>query len=268
MHGALKQSVEFCLPRRENCRMIAPMTIHWDFALILLFLGVLAPWLGYRRVRRLMLIPATTSMERLALYGSTIAVQWVATAVILWRVIAHGSRPAELGFSVGDEKLTISIAVVLTFLLLANQIASIRRLAARPSEIKGMIAELSLKIFPQDSVERLAFVALVCTVAICEELIYRGFVQALFQGWTGGSITAGIVLSALFFAVAHVYQGRRGLISTFIIGILFAGVRAGTGSLIPSICAHFAADLVAGLLAPVKLGPALRARLQQSESSA
>jgi CAAX protease family protein len=240
------------------------MTIHWDFAVILVSLGLLVPWLGYRRVRRLMLIPATTSMERLALYGSTIAFQWLATAIILWRAMADDSPPAELGIAFGDAKLTVSIAVVLTLLLLTNQIASIRRLAAKPSEIKGMIAELTLKIFPQDRVERLAFVALVSTVAVCEELIYRGFVQGLFQSWAGDSVTAGIVISTLFFAVAHLYQGRRGLISTFIIGILFAGARAGTGSLIPSICAHFAADLAAGLLAPVKLGAALRARFEQS----
>lgn len=244
------------------------MTMHWDYAVILVFLGALAPWLGNRRVRRLMLIPSTTSMERLALYGSTTALQWVATAVILWRVMANGSRPWQIGLSAGNGKLTASVAVLLSLLLLINQIASIRRLAAKPAEIKGIIAELALKIFPQDNIERLAFVALVSTVAVCEELIYRGFVQGVFEGWLGSSVVAGVVLSSAFFAAAHVYQGRRGLISTFVIGVVFAGVRAGTGSLIPSICAHFAADLAAGLLAPVKLGPSIRAMAERGETSA
>jgi uncharacterized protein len=241
------------------------MTMHWDFAAILAFFGVGAPWLGYRRVRRLMQIPMTTGTERLALYGSTIAFQWLATAIILWRAVAHGVRPAQLGLTAGDVKLAVSIAVLLSLLLLTNQVVSIRRLAAKPSEIKGMIVQLALKIFPQNRVERLAFVALVSTVAVCEEIIYRGFIQGLFQGWAGDSITAGIAISALFFSVAHVYQGRRGLFSTFIIGIVFAGVRAGTGSLIPSICAHFAADLAAGLLAPAKLVPAIKAKLHETE---
>lgn len=244
------------------------MTMHWDFAIILVFLGGAAPWLGYRRVRRLMQIPSTTSMERLALYGSTISFQWLATAVILWRAMAYGTKPAALGLDVGGVKLTVSIAVVLSLLLLINQVASIRRLTARPGEIKGMIAELALKIFPQNQIERLAFVALVSTVAVCEEVIYRGFVQGVFQGWAGGSIAAGVTISAVFFSVAHLYQGRRGLVSTFIIGLVFAGVRAGTGSLVPSVCGHFAADLVAGFLAPIKLGPALRARIRDSQPSA
>lgn len=242
------------------------MTMHWDYAAILVFLGVLLPWLGYRRVRRLMLIPSTSSMERLALYGSTIAFQWIATAVILWRAMTNGARPWQMGLSAGNGKLTASVAILLSLLLLINQIASIRRLVAKPSELKGIIAELALKIFPQDNIERLAFVALVSTVAVCEELIYRGFVQGVFEGWLGSAV-AGVVLSSAFFAVAHVYQGRRGLISTFVIGVVFAGVRAGTGSLIPSICAHFAADLAAGLLAPVKLGPAIRARTERAGTS-
>jgi len=260
---ALRRRVELALTIKKRL-LYAPMTMHWDFAVILAFFGIAAPWLGYRRVRRLMQIPMTTSTERLALYGSTIAFQWLATAIILWRAMAHGVRPAQLGLAGGDLKLSVSIAVLLSLLLLVNQVVSIRRLAAKPAEIKGMIVELALKIFPQNQVERLAFVALVSTVAVCEEVIYRGFVQGVFRGWMGDSITAGIVISAIFFAVAHVYQGRRGLLSTFVIGIMFAGVRAGTGSLIPSICAHFATDLAAGLLAPVKLRPAIKARLQET----
>ena len=230
--------------------------MHWDYIVIILFLGVVAPLLGYFRVRRLMQVPFTTSMERLALYASTIAVQWVIVGVILWRTAVHQSTPRDLGLVLLNGKLTASVAVLLSLLLLANQIFSIRKLAANPQEIKGIIVELALKIFPQSQVERLAFVALVVTVAICEELIYRGFVQGLCQS-VGGSILAGIFGSALFFAAAHVYQGRRGLISTFIVGAIFATVRWWTGNLLPSVCAHFATDLAAGLYAPEKLRSAL-----------
>lgn len=243
-------------PRGSMICSVADM--HWDYIVILLFLGAIAPILGYFRVRRLMQVPFTTSLERLALYASTIAVQWVIVGVILWSTAVHGLAPRDLGLVLLDGKLTASVAVLLSLLLLANQIFSIRKLAANPQEIKGMIAELALKIFPQSQVERLAFVALVVTVAICEELIYRGFVQGLFQH-LGGSILAGIFGSALFFAAAHVYQGRRGLISTFIVGTIFATVRWWTGNLLPSVCAHFAADLAAGLYAPEKLRSALAA---------
>jgi uncharacterized protein len=164
--------------------------------------------------------------------------------------------------TVRSGEFTVSAAVLLSLVLLANQVFSIRKLAANPREIRGMIAELAFKIFPQNQVERLAFVALVVTVAICEELIYRGFVQGLVQN-IGGSVLAGVFGSALFFAAAHLYQGRKGLISTFVVGLLFATARWWTGNLVPSMCAHFAADLAAGLYAPGKLGPALAARARE-----
>jgi membrane protease YdiL (CAAX protease family) len=106
---------------------------------------------------------------------------------------------------------------------------------------------------PQNTTERLAFFALVVTVAICEEILYRGWAQRFFQDLSGGSVVVAIIGSAALFSIAHIYQGRRGLIATFIVGAVFSGVRAWTGSLLPTMAAHFAADLAAGLLAPVWL---------------
>jgi hypothetical protein len=112
---------------------------------------------------------------------------------------------------------------------------------------------LALKLFPQDDIERLVFFGLVATVAICEELIYRGFVQRVFERWSGDQVFAGILGSAVFFALAHLYQGTRGLASTFLIGLLFSVIRALTGSLLAPMIAHFVADLTVGLLAPGRL---------------
>lgn len=225
----------------------------WDFAIILLFLGLAVPWLGYRRVRRLMQAPSITTIERLGLYVSTLILQWVITGLVLWRTRAHAIRPAQLGLSVPRPFLTATVSAVVSLLLLVNQLFAIRRLASRPQEIKGMIPQLARKIFPQNRIEQFVFVALVVTVAVCEETIYRGFVQSVFQDLLTGSVIGGVVLSAVFFSMAHVYQGRRGLISTFAIGLVFASVRAWTGSLVPSISAHFVADLVVGLRAPIRL---------------
>lgn len=238
--------------------------MHWDFVVILLFLGGVVPWLGHRRVRRLLRVPFTTTTDRLALYASTIAVQWVVVAIVLWRTAVRGIHPARLGLAVPDPWLTISASIILSLVVLANQVFSIRRLTAQPTEIRGVLPELALKIFPQTDIERLVFVALVTTVALCEELIYRGFVQRIFQDVCRGSALAGIVISAIFFALAHVYQGRRGIVSTFTVGVIFATMRWWTGSLIPTAFAHFVADLVVGLLAPKRLRAALLAKTAET----
>jgi len=236
--------------------------MHYDFVLILLFFAIAVPLLGRRRVRQLLAMPDTTKMDRLALYASTIAFQWLAAAVVFWRANAHGISAAQLGLVIPNVRLTLIVSICLAGLILANQLASLRRLTAHSEEMKGTIVQLALKIFPRDNLERLVFFALVSTVAVCEELIYRGFVQYVFQAWLWGVMIAGVICSAALFALAHLYQGVRGLASTFVIALLFAGVRAWTGSLVAPLVGHFVADLTVGLLAPSRLRAAQGTQIQ------
>jgi hypothetical protein len=103
--------------------------MHWDFALILLFLGIALPLLGRRRVRQLMQSPSTTKLDRLSLYASTLAFQWFAAGVILWRAAAHGLRATQLGLAIENPYLTVTVATVLAVFVLMNQLIS---LAASP----------------------------------------------------------------------------------------------------------------------------------------
>jgi len=246
--------------------MFSSDVMHWDFALILIFFATAVPLLGRRRIRQLMRMPETTKRNRLTLYASTVAFQWLAVAVVLWRTSTHHIPLTRLGIAVPRPALTAIVSIVLAALVLANQLVSLRRLATHPAEAKGVLPQLALKIFPQDSIERLAFFAVVVTVAVCEELIYRGFVQRVFEDWSGGLIIAGILGSAIMFGLAHLYQGPRGLITTFVVGLLFAAIRAWTGSLLAPLIAHFVADITAGLLAPSRLRSALA--MSSGEASA
>ena len=63
--------------------------------------------------------------------------------------------------------------------------------------------------------------------------------------------------SAVLFALAHLYQGMRGVFTTFIVGVLFSLIRAWTGSLMAPLVAHFITDIVAGFLAPPRFRAAL-----------
>jgi membrane protease YdiL (CAAX protease family) len=105
---------------------------------------------------------------------------------------------------------------------------------------------------PRNSKEKVFFSALAFTAGVSEEFLYRGFVytafyRAVVNYGPPGSIAG--VLSSLWFSLAHLYQGRRGLITTFVVGLILVSVRIWTGSLIPVIVAHAAIDLVAGLYA-------------------
>jgi len=231
-------------------RMLIRAPLPWDFIVILIVLAVIVPWRGAVRVRALMRRESLSSVDRLTLYASTIAFQWLATAIILWRANVHGYRLADLGLALPSPWLAAIVAIALSALITFNQAVSIRRLATLPSERQGFMRSLTLKLMPQNAPERLAFFALVTTVALCEEIIYRGFIQRLFFNLSGGATMIAILGAAVFFSLAHLYQGRRGLIVTFFAGAIFSAVRAWTGTLIPTMAAHFVADLSVGLLAP------------------
>jgi uncharacterized protein len=231
--------------------------MHWDFAVILLFFATVVPILGRRRIQQLTRMPATTKFDRLRLYGSTVLFQWMAAAIVLWRAHAHQLSSRALAIAIPTPLLSATSAVLLGALVLANQLLSIRRFANHPEEIRGILPQLAVKIFPQDNIERLGFFALVVTVAICEEVIFRGFAQEVFQSWAHDLAVVGVIGSAMLFALAHLYQGKRGLISTLVVGLVLSGVRLLTGSLMAPMVAHFVADLSAGMLIPKRLADAL-----------
>lgn len=228
---------------------MARQLLPWDFALILLALGVIVPWRSTVRVRALLRAPSISSKDRLALYASTIAFQWLAAAIVLWRAFARGYQAADLALKMPRPLLVAAASLALSSLLGASQFFGLRRLSTQPEERHAFLRNFTRKVLPQNDVERLVFIALVASVALCEEVLYRGFVQRLFQNLTN-SVLLGLVSSAALFSLAHIYQGRRGLYSTFAIGVGFSAVRVWTLSLAPGIAAHFVADVIPGLLFP------------------
>ena len=206
--------------------------MHWDFALILLFFAIAVPLLGRRRIRQLLAAAETTKQDRLRLYASTVAFQWIAVAIIIWRARAHGISTADLGLAISNPVLTAAVAISLTALVLGNQILALKGLSLDSQAAQGQLQQVALRIFPRDNTERIVFFFLVATVAICEEIIFRGFFQRVFGMWAGGLTLIGVFGSAALFGVSHLYQGRRGVIVTFVVGLIFSAVRAWTGNLL------------------------------------
>jgi membrane protease YdiL (CAAX protease family) len=231
----------------------------WDFLVILAILAVVVPWRGSVRVRQLIARPNLTAHARILLYASTIAFQWLAASVAFWRCIERGLSRADLGLVRGDPGRTVAVAIGVTSLLALLQWIGSRRLRRQPLPQGSRIRQIMIKLMPETRSDSLVFIALVCTVAICEEFLYRGFAYAAIFRAANNSVTIALVGSSALFALAHSYQGRQGLLNTFILGLVFAACRAWTASLLPSMLAHLAVDLMAGFLIPRGLKAAVQA---------
>src|SRR5579862_9613306 len=75
----------------------------WDFWVIFFVLAVVVPWRGRIRLKHLLAKPRVDSHERISLYISTIAFQWIAVGIAAWRAWAHGYTSHDLGLGTGPN---------------------------------------------------------------------------------------------------------------------------------------------------------------------
>lgn len=121
---------------------------------------------------------ASRLVDRMPLYASTIAFQWLMVCVILWRIVAHRVSLQQLGMALLRPAFTTAVTVPLAGLLFANQMFSLPYLTSSTVE--------------RDSTAHLDFVLLVVMVVVCVELIYQGLGQFVSYDLTA-LVSAGIV---------------------------------------------------------------------------
>lgn len=221
----------------------------WDFWLIFLVLGVALPWRGRMRLKKMLAAPQMTSRERLLLYGSTIAFQWIFTGFTGWRAWARGMTREDLGLVPHGGVRVLLAAIVGAAMLAAFQWLNLRRMGSSSSKAGEFMRDLAGRILPQTTRELVPYLGLAATAGLCEEFLYRGFAMAaLFH--VGLSPWAVVLISSVLFGLAHLYQGRGGLVGTLLIGVVFGIARVAYDGLVPVMAWHFAIDAVAGVAGP------------------
>jgi uncharacterized protein len=243
---------------REKC---SDSRMPWDIWLIFLVLGLVLPWRGRARMKKLLALPQVSKMERLTLYASTIAFQWLAVAVVAWRAWAHGFTASQLGLTIHDRTRILVASIAGAATIAALQWLNLRRVGRIPAGARGPIQAIAERILPQSTVELLPYFALAITAGLCEEFLYRGFAMAVLEQ-VGLQTWAVVLLSSALFGLAHSYQGRGGIVMTMLIGIILALGRITFDSLIPAIFWHSAVDVVAGTVGPRYLTPKTNVTLE------
>jgi membrane protease YdiL (CAAX protease family) len=221
----------------------------WDLWLIFLTLAIVLPWRGRERMKKLLAEPQVSSIERLGLYASTIAFQWFAAAVVAWRAVAHGFTAAQLGLTIHGRTRVLAASLAGAAAIAGLQWLNLRRVGKTPREARGALQAVAERILPQSAVELLLYLALAITAGLCEEFLYRGFAMAVLVH-AGLEAWSVVLISAVLFGLAHSYQGRGGMVSTFLVGLLLGTSRFVYDCLVPAVFWHSAVDVVAGTAGP------------------
>jgi membrane protease YdiL (CAAX protease family) len=103
-------------------------------------------------------------------------------------------------------------------------------------------------LLPHTPAEIAVYALLAATAGICEEMIFRGYLQRQFSIFFR-SAAAGVVLQGIMFGAAHGYQGPKLMLVIVVFGVMFGMLAHSRRSLRPGMFAHFLQDLIIGIAA-------------------
>lgn len=188
--------------------------------------------------------------SHLLTYGVTLVWEWLLLAFALWglrmrrtplRQLLGVRRPGaiewwtDIGIASGFWLASaITLAVCGALLRYAHLDSSTMRTAV-------------LRVAPTSATELAAWIVLSITAGICEELIFRGYLQQQFTRlmrnvWIGGAV------SAILFGLAHGYQGVSGVLLITLYGAFFSALAHHRRSLRAGMFAHAWQDASSGII--------------------
>jgi membrane protease YdiL (CAAX protease family) len=100
---------------------------------------------------------------------------------------------------------------------------------------------------PSGFMEVLLWILLSISAGICEEIVFRGYLQQQFRAATR-SIAAAVILQGLVFGLVHAYRGWKQVMVIVPLGILYGALVAWRHNLRASMIAHAWSDVFEGWL--------------------
>jgi membrane protease YdiL (CAAX protease family) len=217
---------------------------HWTHTLALIVFLLISATVSHQRAAT-----AGTSGSPLLRYGSTLALEWLLLGSVIAGIFdrrafflnafAHRERS-------WLESLGLGVAVYCTGLLTLAVIGS--ALYFTPLFHKRN-EDVIMAMLPHTAVQFAIWFLVSLTAGVCEEVIFRGYLQQQFIGWTQRPILSIVVAGALFGSL-HLYEGLAAIVPLAALGILFGlVVRQLKGDLRAVIVAHTLQDFLVALLA-------------------
>jgi len=210
----------------------------------ILMLGAFAVWTFVAKIL-VNQMRAAANPNRVRLYLVTIFVEWFFFVLVVAGVRRSG---ASVYLVLGDHwhsarQVLRDLGIAAGFWVIALPLLFVFARLLRIDELGRKMQFL----FPHGGAEMALWITLSVTAGVCEETIFRGYLQRQFMALTK-SAPAGILFSAAAFGAAHAWQGFRMGILIGLFGAMFGILAYWRGSVRPGMIAHAWQDTLGGVL--------------------
>ncbi|OCA83745.1 CPBP family intramembrane glutamic endopeptidase [Pseudobacillus wudalianchiensis] len=211
-------------------------------SLLLIFLIFIYPFLDVKYTKTLKEKKDTAS--RLRYFKFVIYSEWTVVAIILLFTSLFTTTLKDIGLVFPDQHRSEVLGMIFGFLTgVAVLIFVLMKLPFYQKLLNKQVSEIDY-LLPTSKSERNVSIFVAVTAGICEEIIYRGFVIHYLSNWSIEMSTLQImIISAVIFGFAHIYQGWKGFLLTGLIGFVLARSYLATGSLLFPIILHIIIDM-------------------------
>jgi len=189
----------------------------------------------------------SVASHHLANYGVTIAWEWALAAIAWWGLRLKETPLREvLGERRrGAKEFLTDVVAAAIFWICSMTVLAVFAVLLRIFHLATAQKEISA-LAPSSLSEALLWIALSISAGICEEFVFRGYLQRQFTSATG-RVWAGVLLSSIFFGAAHGYEGIAGMLLITVYGALFSVLAIHRGSLRAGMIAHAWHDSISGI---------------------
>jgi uncharacterized protein len=228
----------------DEVGLLAPV---WHTALmVLLILGLSLA--GVRQLRNM----GNHPLHLVANYSLSIAYEWILAALAVWgihlrrvplRQLLGEYRPGVRAWF-HDIGIALAYWVVALMVLAAIGNALMKFSGSRIDPQK--IGDVTQKLAPTTGIEMILFLVLSVSAGICEELVFRGYLQQQFAR-IGRRVWVGVLVAAIVFGGAHGYEGVAGVLLITAYGAMFGVLAYLRRGLRTGMIAHAWHDSVSGV---------------------
>lgn len=186
-----------------------------------------------------------STRNQIARYVSAIAMEWLMLGFI-WFGLRLRKQPMRILLGEnwgGTRQILRDLGIGIVFLIASNLVLSLIS-----HLLKAVPNAATMGLLPHTPAEIAVFSVLTVTAGICEEMIFRGYLQRQFSVFFK-SAAVGVVLQGIMFGASHGYQTTKFMLIILVYGVMFGLMAQSRRSLRPGMFAHFLQDLITGVAA-------------------